>query len=680
MIQICRDKKIVFGGLMLLGWVVPLSAQDNECLSRVEGERSFIVRAESCEIPQDLEVNQGGYPEAPVVSCPRPSKYYADLLDRLNGLKLNIKNEACRDTKAVIEKDLASLISTDREQFVSLVKKGYFSKGQLTKDEVTKVTNYVGAVVNKAKGIAEALNFSVDNEACFPDDDKQATLGFIGSAVSEVSGAIGAVAGPFGAKVAIGGEIAGQLLVSLNTILEDRRPYDFSKADDLKNYFNSLCTYYDFKSELDGEANFLAKPSRLKELLQIIEGDDSTPGFLDIAKEKCSVCATLIEDLAEDYHLPDENGGKASDDESSDWDYYEQLAGDTNFADKTIADLLRSYEDEYGDLWRLNPMPPVQLDPNEFLIGVYLQELGIGVSHLYVEPPKVVVPLYSAQKATIRAMQIRSWAHNKLNQLGEDRREKLGEDLRYHVNRAQKQLEKVLVKEASIYINSIRTRLKRDLRRLRHEAQLAEALFPEKNFEGIRLEEFQLGNSIADHEAIKVAQYFDLLWRPDINLVKLLEENNSWGRLGPRWFTKNVLYKGYDPQQVGASLIFFSWQDDKYDVIIDRLRENLERRLANLIDSHSLVVKKCEFFENSHFTKHGPYKNRILRSCRRSKNHLARSQRIIGAISGLTSYGKAKQYEKSPLNSIFEPRKNFVADWLDSVTFSIRRDFEAMTK
>ena len=683
-----------------------------ECKRRATGgEESFTSDASVCDVPDVAEVTQGGFKEAPVVACPRPSKYFSDLLDKLNGIKFQIKNDVCKETVNEVEADLASLISTDREQFVSLVKQGIFGNGQLEPAQVQTMKNYVANVVGKASSIARSLNLTGENEACFEDEEKKSALSFVGSAISEVTGALGAVAGPFGAKLALGGEIAGQLMMSVGQIIDEKQQYDFDNSDDVRNYFNSLCTYYDLKSELDQLSNGFNKPKRLALLIEQIEGSEAlsedevdailagpgsedkeeVPGFFQIASQSCPVCGILIADykLRQDQNLGYRLNGddplevyKSGLDPRSEDNVNEILSlipsDQVAAGNLSYEELLELAQKRLGNRYNFVNDPtlnkartgltvtesaPVPNAMNEAM-AMDMPELGPELydkGPKYTPPGKIKVDPESKQLMTIRALQLVTWVREEFRETYQESRERVGDDLRDDVVEAKNKLERILTKLIPTYINYITDELEQAIDQIIDYSE-------EYKFTGVQQNasfgiephpESKVKASRADRkkDTYEIRIVFNEFWRSDIDFASIVTDyyNSQVGG-----------YYHYDDAEAEAGEV----EDGREGV-----KAQLEELLTTLVDRHQAVVQKCEFFELSYFVQNrGQFQSRIKRACRNAKKQLARSQEIISVIKNETSFGEYHSYPGSALEHIFEKRPNYVTDFLGSISEVIKRD------
>ena len=254
----------------------------------LSGSQSFAET--NLELPVDIEKQKIGYNLYPVVQCPRPKKKYDDLLSKLGSIKAQIKKEACKQEELdkIKEVDsLETLVTSGRIEFIDLLKKGTSADGELSQAEVDKLRSYVDSVVKKAAVITGLAN----NPACFDEESKVSTLSLLSSIVGEVAGALGAIPGPLGAKIGLGGKLAAGLLSSIDMIVQARKTYDYDKYEDQKNYLNNLCAYYEFKADLDKETDTVTVVSDLDELIYNAEN------LLGRLSSDCEECRTIIDDF-----------------------------------------------------------------------------------------------------------------------------------------------------------------------------------------------------------------------------------------------------------------------------------------------------------------------------------------------------------------------------------------------
>ncbi len=600
---------------------------------------SFIRSTEDFEIPEKAEIMQGGFPEAPVLPCPRPAKKYSDLLAQLNEIKTTIQNQACHDSNIQVE-SLETLITDDRKTFVELIEKGVFGEGQLTDGEVETVKEYVTNVVNYTGNLAGLIK----NSACFDKEEKQTTLAFLSNVISEVSGAVGALAGPWGAKISLGGQVAGALLSSIDKIVQARKTYDYDKIEDINNYFNNLCTYYDFKADLDKESNLFVHRERLLEILER-SGD-----YIDKVVQTCEVCELITEDYLTRLN---ENAGY-----------------DLNRVSRVIP---TSVSSEFGDSVE-SPVSPyiaedgiaaadVSLDEmNDYYARAYAPEIAeedparettvddepvslpeIDTGSFTPRPVTYVAPL-PPQEATIRALQVRNWAIEEIRAVENSIRSGIGEDGRLAVAQLQRDIENFLVDdEAPDYIRHKTRDLRGKISQLQQLAmrQISATSMINPVYRVPRDPNYDYEYDYRDASGpVRVA--FHDLFRNDYDFASILMEQ-----------------AGY-PESAAQG----------HAELREELKRNLVQALSDMVDAHGVLQRKCEFFTTSLLNDH----RNLVYTCERAQRTLDVSLKIATELKS-TSFAERNSFT---LSLVYEKRPNYVSDWVASVNYSLLRDIEQL--
>ena len=617
-------------------------------------ESDFFETYDEKEIPLELAQDKSSFPEAPVIVCPRPLKKYADLLDQLNGIKTKIQSEACKESSIEVD-SLESLISERRVEFVDLIKKGTLGEGQLSKEEVETVQTYVDGIVKKAASIAGL----VQNEACFDQGDKDSTLGFLSSVISEVSGAVGAIAGPFGAKISLVGNLAGTFLSSVDTIVQARTTYDYGKPDkvnseSINNYLNNLCTYYDFKSDLDIESDLT------NERVEYVKIYRATELYLQMVEEDCEACGKVIEDFQTrlarregfDFTRVDEeipgNAARATDAEGDDGErdltpFSESVVAVEN---STLTATTDFYRQKYGHLIvEPNYAPEVGMEA-----PVVVAEPVVGGGYMpgdlnFLPPPVLYVAPLDSFDATVRALQIQNWAKGEIIKIDELNRDSTGFDGRGAVAQVQNEIENFLAgSEARNYLN-FRVKFHRD--KLDKLYDLATHYLMSRNHQSmfVNIPEDPDFNYEFDRrdKSGPIAIAFHELHRFDIDFIDILSQSQMLD---------------------GES--------------IERIRMNQADTLAAMntavfamADSHGVLHRKCEFFRKSLFGN----RPAVRRGCENADRYLAQSQKI-GMELRYTSFA---DFNMGSIEPVFEQRPNFQASYVKSVKWSLCRDIDVLT-
>lgn len=429
-------------------------------------------QAVDLELPLDIERQKVGYDLYPVIQCPRPQKKYDDLLAKLGSIKEQIKKEACRQDQVDKIKEVESLetlVTSGRIEFIDLLKKGTSGESELTQAEVDKLRDYVDNVVKKAAVITGLAN----NPACFNEDEKVSTLSLLSSLVGEVAGALGAIPGPLGAKIGLGGKLAAGLLSSIDTIVQARKTYEYDKYEDQKNYLNNLCAYYEFKGDLDKETDTGTVSSELEDLII------SSEKLLERLDNECSECRAIIADFE----------GKLDSNEP----YSFTLGNDA----------------EGGRVLTKSLEEMTWMDLKEY----YLSSVSVADTSVDVEEGKSGPGTH-----TIRTLRTKTWAEEELISINDLDESGLPEGGRREVMRVQDQIEGFLVdREGPRYVRHYDNLINKDMRNLETVARAARyeladlQLQPDPNYQ------YDWRNNLVDtiHD----------IFREDIDFANIINSN-----------------------------------------------------------------------------------------------------------------------------------------------------------
>lgn len=634
---------------------------------------SIAIAQTDLDLPVDLELTKMGYPEAPVIQCPRPQKKYEDILAQLNGIQEKIKREACPQAKInAIHSEVQSLenlITNSRKNFIDLIKKGTSGEGQLTDKEVETVQKYVDQVVKKVAVVTGLVN----NPACFDDGEKVSTLSFLSSIISEVSGAVGALSGPFGAKISLGGKLASGLLSSLDTIVQANKTYDYSRFEDQKNYLHNLCAYYDFKNDLDKETDTFAYYDRLIEL------KETTDTLLDKLSRDCADCKVAIDDYIQRMEanvplLVSENvvleelvvGAESVPLEFSAFDddrtlafeapaepvaiAEESLAGplevpplempvarsqrDLSDRELAAAYFLQSFnepivvaepapveeggedEDDDGLAFEAPEEPVVVADPPRPAVD-FDPSLESGERSIGLDPF-----LTPSQELTIKALQTKGWVESEIEELEKNDTEGLAEDGRLEVREVQADIERFLV----------------DREGVRYVDYYGKAVYG--NFR-------QLENSLRGIQM----RFYHMRLQPDPNYNYQDKDINDLSQVVHDIFRDDLEF---------ADILIKSMQSDEITKEINNIKKEIRRSLEPIKGSYSILTRRCQFFSKSLFRDN----QSTARACERA---LRKAADVTDFFKDLKGTSFAARYA-SLLKFVDEEDKRYAADWLSSST------------
>ncbi len=574
---------------------------------------SMANESEDLEIPENILVYKSGYPEAPIIACPLPQKKYQDMLNQLDGIKQKIKSEACPSSQiAAIEKEVVSLeelITFGRNDFIELIKKGTSGEAQLSEKEVASLQKYVDQIVKKVASVTGLVN----NPACFDEEEKVSTLSFLSSLVGDVSGAIGALAGPFGAKISIGGKLAASLLSSIDTIVQARKTYDYRKYEDRKNYLYNLCAYYEFKNDIDKETDVFTYSDRLYDLL------DTSNVLLEDLARNCTDCRDVIVDYSSrvsgrgSFEVERKEEARfrseiliGSADTPEVVLYPEQDFEIKTAANMTDSDLLDFYFDFTSE----------EVDADEPQQEPVVVDEGQTVG---AEP--VAIDFSNEKVLTVRALQVRSWVEGEIKDFQDNDSLGLTDDARREVMDVQKEIENFLFdREGVRYLDFYDDLLRSDFRRLtsvinQTASQLSFMhLQPDPNY---KYEQWSYNIKDAIHD----------IFRRDVDFAEIVTQQMT--------------------------------QEDLNQILNQARRMVLENMGPVRLD-YSILNERCLFFKNSLYQR----SSRLEYTCEKLERRLNDTKKFFKDIQS-TSF--AIRYG-SLVNFANNEDKNYTADWLASIT------------
>jgi len=182
-----------------------------------------------------------------MVTCPAISEDFNTLLTRLDALKATIKKGAnCKDIDTTITSKFDG-ITKIRDRFLELVKKSQTET--LTESEIKEIGNYADQVTTK---VSSLIDLFTNANSCFEADADKKALSSLSGFVSEAATILSQVAGPWGAPVAIGGQIISGFISGLDKIVKTRAGYDFSDRTQWVAYVQNLCTYEAVRENAEG--------------------------------------------------------------------------------------------------------------------------------------------------------------------------------------------------------------------------------------------------------------------------------------------------------------------------------------------------------------------------------------------------------------------------------------------
>lgn len=225
-----------------------------------------------------------GYSSAPILKCPAVSEGQASLLSSLRDLKAAIKAETNCDSVNKEVGSLESIVNTERKKVVELIKKARTE--ELTDEDLEVIREYSSNVSQKVFGTIQML--SKDNY-CFKEDKKKFDLESLSRLTLDASSLLQSVGVQFwGVPVSVGGQVLSEVFKGLDTLVKSRKGYDFTSAEQRENYVNSLCTYYDYRREIE---NIVSPGENIERLQQL---KIKLNGHLNGILSNCVECQNLV--------------------------------------------------------------------------------------------------------------------------------------------------------------------------------------------------------------------------------------------------------------------------------------------------------------------------------------------------------------------------------------------------
>jgi len=218
----------------------------------------------------------------PVLECPKVGEEFEQMISKLESVKSAIRKDAnCRNVELQV-KSLEDLVIKDRQEVMDIV--GKSETESLSEDQARKVRSYAENVTKK---VAALNDLFMRTNQCFAEDQADKQLSTLAGFVSEASGLVGSLTGPWGAPIAMAGNVVAGFLTGLDQVLKSRAGYDFSKREQWTGYVQNLCTYHSYRDQIDHLLNPQVKISQLKELKLKLELQIST------LTQNCEECQSI---------------------------------------------------------------------------------------------------------------------------------------------------------------------------------------------------------------------------------------------------------------------------------------------------------------------------------------------------------------------------------------------------
>ncbi len=225
-----------------------------------------------------------GAPQVELLKCPAIPESYLNALTKLNVIKTAIKEEAaCKPITREVE-SLEALLGERREVVDKLIEKN--KKEPLDADETKKIREYVEDVTKKVFSTTELIKRS---EYCFDEDRKEFGLSEMASITLDATAAAKSVAGPWAAPIVLGGQILAGIFQGLDAMFGGHAGYDFDKLEQRQSFVQSLCTYYNYRQDIEYLLYPKHRLTQLRELKRNLEKNR------DSLATNCELCRRISE-------------------------------------------------------------------------------------------------------------------------------------------------------------------------------------------------------------------------------------------------------------------------------------------------------------------------------------------------------------------------------------------------
>ncbi len=218
----------------------------------------------------------------PVLECPAIGEEYEKMISRLDSIKAAIKEDANCENVTLEVKKLEDLVVGDRQAVLDIV--NGTGENPLTAEQAAKVRDYAENVTKKVSAISDLF---MRSNQCFKEDHVDDQISSLSGFVSEASQLVSAVAGPWGAPIAIAGNVIAGFLTGLDQIFKSRAGFDFEKREEWMSYVQNLCTYHGYRDQIDHLLNPQARISQLQTLQTTLDNQ------LKIMTDACAECRAI---------------------------------------------------------------------------------------------------------------------------------------------------------------------------------------------------------------------------------------------------------------------------------------------------------------------------------------------------------------------------------------------------
>lgn len=219
----------------------------------------------------------------PVLECPRIGDEYEQMISKLEAVKTSIKQDAnCKNVEMNV-KNLEDLVTKDRDEVLEIA--GRAENQSLGADDAEKVRAYAENITKKVTALNDLF---MRSNHCFREDDAGKQLSTLSGFVSEAAQMVGSLSGPWGAPIALAGNVVAGFLTGMDQVLKSRAGYDFSKRDQWTSYVQNLCTYHGYREQIEHLLNPAARIAQLKVLKTKLDTQ------IDYFSNNCVECPDMM--------------------------------------------------------------------------------------------------------------------------------------------------------------------------------------------------------------------------------------------------------------------------------------------------------------------------------------------------------------------------------------------------
>lgn len=235
-------------------------------------------------------------PYAPV-ECPRIPAAYGTVLEQLTALKSQIQSSAnCEGVKIEVGQ-LENIVRSERRtRFLDIVRNN--ADRTLTPDDTEFLQRYSTEVSDASLRLMAIFR---SQSSCFPEAERGTSLAALTTVVHEASSLLSQVAGPYGAPIAIGGNILTGVLQGIQAFERSRPGYRFDNPSERRAFTEQLCLYHLYRQQLD---ELLYPEVRINDLRSL---ERHLTQKVDELRQNCVECKEIADTYSSDTrHSPEQ--------------------------------------------------------------------------------------------------------------------------------------------------------------------------------------------------------------------------------------------------------------------------------------------------------------------------------------------------------------------------------------